>query len=52
MFANAFRSSRLAWVQLPGTSGLKCQTLLINCRSGCSLISNVGQPQGFFKHLF
>jgi hypothetical protein len=23
MFANAFRSTRLPWLQLPGTSGLK-----------------------------
>ena len=32
-----FRSARPPWLRLPGTSGLKCQTLLINCRSGCSL---------------
>jgi len=53
MFANAFPFLPVAVAAEAGNfRPEKCQTLLINCSCGCSLISNVGQPLGFFKHLF
>jgi hypothetical protein len=52
MFANAFRSTRLPWLQLPGTSGLKMSGPADQLQKWLFFDPNVGQPYGFFKHLF